>query len=81
MKKIRSTFRSRKNGPDNSNVFGFRNLQNQVRRGQVQMIKGPEELLPNLPGETNRQFAVRMRGEQPAVPVNPARKSRAKAAA
>ena len=63
MRLLRTRFRRRKNvGAGNQHVFAWRNLRNQIERGLV-VKQATIERAQNLPGETNRQFAQRMRAQ------------------
>lgn len=90
MKHCRSTFRRRRSSACNAAYFGYRALfrdavtkdqrkavEDQLRAARMLCTTAPQ----NLPGETNRQLATRLRAEAAAAEAPTKAKTRKKAAA
>lgn len=72
MRLIRTRFRRRRGAPDNNHLFGMRAAfrtatdrteHEAVKQGFKDAAQIAKNRIPNLPGETNRQFAQRMRAQ------------------
>ncbi len=80
MTKRRSTFRRRKNGPNNDHVFAYRGFWNTFGRNPA-APNYDRSVSRHEPGETGRQLAARLRAAaapDPADKPKRVRPSRAK---